>query len=105
MAMLAVAVSPISSMRKSDRNALTKWAIEKNKPDDQRNPSLAMTRTANQALAVEIHRCMKHGEWRTSKVIASELKKPLSSVRLTMNVISKLWGYEVSKCNGYRRIL
>jgi hypothetical protein len=63
-----------------------------------------MTRSANQALAVETHQYMQHGEWRTSTVIADELEKPLSSVRLVMNVISKHWGYEVSKRNGYRRL-
>ena len=92
-------------MRKSDRLSLTNWAIAYRKPTKQRNPSLAMTRSANQALAVEIHQYMKHGEWRTSTAISNGLKKPLSSVRLVMNVISKHWDYyEVSKRNGYRRI-
>jgi hypothetical protein len=94
------------NMRKSDRIALTNWAIEYCKPTEQRNPSLAMTRSANQALAVEIHRYMRHGEWRTSTAIANELKKPLSSVRLVMVVIREAWKYEVSRNpkKGYRRL-
>jgi hypothetical protein len=85
-------------MRKSDRAALTKWAIAY-----RDNPN-TLPRSPNQALAIQVHEYMSHGEWRTSLLIAIDLKASLSSVRLIMNVISKLWGYKVSKRNGYKRI-
>ena len=95
--MLAVAVSPISSMRKSDRAALTKWAITY-----RDNPN-TLPRSPNQALAIQVHEYMSHGEWRSSIPIAIALKASSSSVRLVMNVISKHWGYKVSKRYGYKR--
>jgi hypothetical protein len=86
-------------MRNSDRIALTNWAIAYHQ-----NPA-TLSRSPSQALAIEIHEYMKHGEWRTSKAIASKLDKKLHSVRVVMLVIGKHWGYEVSKNTkkGYRR--
>ena len=87
----------INSMRKSDRAALTKWAIAY-----RDNPN-TLPRSPNQALAIQTHEYMSsHGEWRSSIPIAIALKASTSSVRLIMNVISKHWGYKVSKRNGYR---
>ena len=89
-------------MRKSDRTALTKWAIAY-----RDNPN-TLPRSPNQALAIQVHEYMsRHGNWRTSKEIAAYLEEaPLSSVRLVMNVISNHWGYEVNpnKKIGYRRV-
>ncbi len=101
MAMLDLVVFLISSMRKSDRLSLTNWAIAY-----RGNPN-TLPRSPNQALAIQVHEYMSsHCEWRSSKAIAANLKAPLSSVRLVMAVISKHWGYEVSKNTkkGYRRI-
>lgn len=98
--MLELAVFLISSMRESDRLSLTNWVIAYSD-----NPNL-LPRSPNQALAIQVHEYMSsHGEWRTTKAIAAELKKPLSSVRLVMVVISKHWVYEVSKdrSKGYKR--
>ena len=95
-----VAVLIINSMRESDRIALAKWAIAY-----RDNPN-TLPRSPNQALAIKIHEYMSHGEWRTTKAIASELKEPLSSVRLVMVAIRDAWSYEVSRNpkKGYRRL-
>ena len=98
MAMLEAVELAINSMRKSDRAALTKWAIAY-----RDNPS-TLPRSPNQALAIQVHEYMSHGKWQTSIPIAIALKASTSSVRLVMNVISKHWGYKVSKRNGYRRL-
>lgn len=85
-------------MRKSDCLSLTKWAIA------YRDNPKTLPRSPNQALAIQVHEYMSsHGEWRTSIPIAIALKASSSSVRLVMNVISKHWGYKVSKRNGYKR--
>ena len=86
-------------MRKEIRAEFDLWAIAY-----RDNPAM-LSRSPNQALAIEIHEYMKHGEWRTTKAIASELNKRLHSVRVVMLVIGKHWGYEVSKdrSKGYRR--
>ena len=87
-------------MRNTDRIALTNWAIA------YRDNPATLSRSPNQALAIKIHEYMSHGEWRTTKAIATELREPLSSVRLVMLVIGKHWGYEVSrdKNKGYRKL-
>ena len=87
-------------MRNTDRIALAKWAIA------YRDNPTTLSRSPNQALAIKIHEYMSHGEWRTTKAIATELREPLSSVRLVMLVIGKHWNYEVSrnKNKGYRRL-
>lgn len=85
-------------MRKDVRAKLEKWAIAYHqKPTLPRSP--------NQALAIEIHGLMSDGEWRTSKAIASELKRSVHSVRDVMLAIAVHWGYEASKdrSKGYRR--
>ena len=86
-------------MRSTDRIALTNWAIA------YRDNPATLTRSPNQVLSLKIHEYMSHGEWRTTKAIAAELKEPLSSVRLVMTAIRDCWGYEVSKNKnkGYRR--
>ena len=87
-------------MRKSDRIAITNWAIAY-----RDNPS-TLPRSPNQALAIQVHYYMsRHLQWRTSKEIAAYLEAPLSSVRLIMTAIRDVWGYEVSKNKnkGYRR--
>jgi len=84
-------------MRKEIRAAFERWAIAYHQ-------KLSKPRYPNQILAVEIHEWMGiHGEWRTSLEIAIDLKQSLDSVRKVMMVISKHWGYEVSR-KGYRRI-
>ena len=87
------------AMRKEVRAEFESWAIA------YRDNPATLSRSPNQALAIEIHGYMSHGEWRTSKAIASELDKKLHSVRVVMLVIGKHWGYEVSKNTkkGYRR--
>ena len=98
--LLAHIVLPFSLMRKPDRIALTNWAIA------YRDNPATLSRSPNQALAIKIHEYMSHGEWRTTKAIASELKEPLSSVRLVMVAIRNAWNYEVSRNpkKGYRRL-
>ena len=87
-------------MRESDRIALTNWAIA------YRDNPATLSRSPNQVLSLKIHAYMTHGEWRTTKAIAAELKEPLSSVRLVMVAIRDAWNYEASKSKtngGYRR--
>ena len=87
-------------MRNRDLVALTNWAIA------YRDNPATLSRSPNQSLAIKIHYWMSHGEWRTTKAIAVELKEPLSSVRLVMVAIRDAWKYEVSKNfkKGYRRL-
>lgn len=86
-------------MRKEVRDKLEKWAIAYHK-----NPAI-LARYPSQVLAVEIHDLMSDGEWRTSKVIAAELKRSVHSVRDVMLAIAVHWDYESSKdrSKGYRR--
>jgi hypothetical protein len=98
--MLAVKALTTNSMRESDRIAISNWAIS------YRDNPATLSRSPNQALAIKIHCWMSHGEWRTTKAIAAELKEPLSSVRLVMLAICNAWNYEVSRNprKGYRRL-
>jgi len=86
-------------MIKAQRTALKEWAIA------YRDNPATLSQTYKQALAIKIHDYMKHGEWRTSNAIATELNEPLYSVRAVMGVVAGCWGYESHRKKGYRRLM
>jgi hypothetical protein len=89
-------------MRESDRLILQNWAIAYAK-----NPNSNPSSKPSQALAIKIHSLMSDGEWRTGKVIASELNESIYPVRDVLWCIKDIWNYETSKSKtngGYRRV-
>ena len=86
-------------MLKTDREAFEQWAIAY-----QKSPTLP--KSPKQALAIEIHRLMSDGNWRTTTAIATELKESLPKVKDVMLCIKDHWGYTSSKSSreGYRKL-
>ncbi len=87
-------------MRREEKLAFEQWAIAHRK-DPIKSPSTK----PSQALAIQIHEKMSDGQWRTTPVIAKELKASLTTVQGIMWSIKEAWGYEAipSKGKGYRR--
>lgn len=85
-------------MHKKHRAALEQWAIAY-----AENKSL-LPRSPYQALAIRIHEyMMSHGDWRTSTMIAKEIKESIHDVRRVLLCIRDHWGYESSKRKGYKK--
>ena len=85
-------------MIKAQRTALEAWA------NTYRDNPATLSSSPKHALAITIHDYMKHGKWKTSNEIASELNEKLHSVRTVIGVIAVCWGYESHRKKGYRRL-